>query len=83
MSIPIRPTLMDSSGGNHPLSEQVFNENGRVALRAQAAQTDRTSKQVAVAAASLAEEALTAPAALVDRVGHQRFAELENLAHIG
>ena len=64
MSIPIRPTLMDSSGGNHPLSEQVFKEHWGVALRARSAQTDRTSKQVAVAAASLAEEVLTAPAAL-------------------
>ena len=60
---------VDSCSGNHPLSEQVLNENGRVALRAQSAQTDRTSEQVAVAAATLAEEALTAPAALVDRVG--------------
>ena len=36
-----------------------------------------------VSQASLAEEALTAPAALVDRVGHQRLAELESLAHSG
>jgi hypothetical protein len=81
MSTPIRATLVDSCSGNHPLSEQVLNENGRVALRAQSAQTDRTSEQVAVAAATLAEEALTAPAAFVDRVGHQRFAALESLAH--
>src|SRR5438034_4240492 len=71
---------VDSRGGDHPLSEQVINENGGVALRAHAAQTDRTSEQVAVAAASLAEEALTAPAALVDRMGHQRCAALESLA---
>ncbi len=72
---------VDSSGREHPLSEQVINEHGAVALRAQAAQTDGTREQVAVAAASLAEEALTAPAALVDRVRDQRFTTLESLAH--
>src|SRR5207244_10041489 len=30
---------------------------------------------------TLAEKAFTAPAALVDRVGHQRLAALESLAH--
>jgi hypothetical protein len=65
-----------SRGRNHLLSEQVGNENGGVALWAHAAQADRASELVAVAAASLAEEALTAPAA---RVGHQRFAALESL----
>jgi hypothetical protein len=74
---------VDSRAGNHPLSEQVSNENGGVALRAHAAHTYRTSEQVAVAASTLAEEALTAPAALVDRVRDQRFAALESLAHIG
>lgn len=72
---------VDSSGREHPLSEQVINEHGAVALRAQAAQTDGTSEQVAVTATSLAEEALTAPAALVDRVRDQRFAALESIAH--
>ena len=41
------------------------------------------AEHVAVAAAALAEEALTAPAALVDRVSHQRFAALKCLAHSG
>src|SRR6266446_6811798 len=40
-----------SRGRNHPLSEQVSNEHGGFALWAQAAQTDRTSEYVAVAAA--------------------------------
>src|SRR5438128_588923 len=69
---------VDSSGGDHPLSEQVINENGGVALRAHAAQTYGMSEQVAVAATTLANEALTAPAALVDRVGRQCFATLES-----
>src|SRR6266851_5028261 len=72
---------VDSSGGNHPLSEQVLKEHRGVALRARAAHTERTSKQVAIAAASLAEEALAAPATLVDRVRDQRFATLESRAH--
>src|SRR5712691_10053309 len=72
---------VDSRGRNHPLSEQVINENGGVALRAQAAQTDRTSEQVAVAAATLAEETLSAPATLVDGVRDQRFTTLQSLAH--
>jgi len=74
---------VDSSGGNHPLSEQVLKEHRGVALRAQPAKTYGTSKQVAVVAAALAEEALTAPAALIDRVRNQRFATLERLAHTG
>ena len=82
MSTPIRATLwITQCVTNHLLSEQVFKEHGAVALRARPAHTDRTSKQVAGVAASLAEEALTASAALVDRVGHQRFAALERLAH--
>ncbi len=70
-----------SRGGNHPLSEQVSNENGGVALRAHAAHTYGMSEQVAVAASTLAEEALTAPAAFVDRVRDQRSAALESLTH--
>ena len=45
---------------NHLLSEQVFEEDGAVALRARAADADRASEEVAVVAASLAEDALTA-----------------------
>jgi len=72
---------VDSCGGDHPLSEQVINENGGVALRAHAAHTYRTSEYVAVVASALAEETLTAPAAFVDGVRDQRFAALESLAH--
>jgi hypothetical protein len=54
---------------NHLLSEQVCKEDWGVARWAPAAHADRTSKEVAVVAASLAEGALTAAAALVDRVG--------------
>src|ERR1700682_1685108 len=68
---------VDSRGGKHPLSEQILNEQRGVALRAQAAQTHRTSKHVAIAASTLAEEPLTAPAALVDRVSHQHFSALK------
>ena len=77
MSTPIRATLWIHVVGNHLLSEQVLNEHGVSHSGHDAAQTHRTSKQVAVAASTLAEEALTAPAALVDRVSHQRFAALE------
>jgi hypothetical protein len=72
---------VDSRGGNHPLSEQVLKEYWGVALWAHAAHTYGTSEQVAVAASTLAEEALTAPAALVDRVRDQRFTTLESLAY--
>src|SRR6266849_53108 len=72
---------VDSRGRNHPLSEQVLKEQRGVALRARAAHTYGTSEQVAVAATTLAEETLTAPAAFVDRVRDQRFAALESLAH--
>src|SRR6266851_552329 len=72
---------VDSSGREHPLSEQVINEHGGVALRAHAAHTYGTSEQVAVAATTLAEETLTAPAAFVDGVRDQRFAALESRAH--
>ena len=74
---------MDSRGGEHPLSEQILNEQRGVALRAQAARTHRTSKHVAIAASTLAEEALAAPAALVDRVSHQHFSALKCSAHRG
>src|SRR6266702_2142927 len=46
---------------NHPLSDQLSNEHRRVTPWAQAAHTARTSESVALAAASLAAEALTAP----------------------
>jgi hypothetical protein len=74
---------VDSRGGNHLLSDQVLKEHWGVALWARSSHAYRTSEQIAVAASTLAEETLTAPAALVDRVRHQRFAALENLAHIG
>src|SRR6266581_4901294 len=48
---------VDSRSGNHPLSEQVLEEHWGVALRARSAHAYRTRKQVAVTAASLAEEA--------------------------
>jgi hypothetical protein len=38
---------------------------------------------VAIAASTLAEEALTAPAALVDRVRHQHVSALKGSAHSG
>src|SRR5258708_13172696 len=53
---------VDSSGREHPLSEQVINEHGGVALRAQAAQTDGTSEQLPLTPTSLPAEAPTPPA---------------------
>jgi len=85
MSTPIRAPLWitDSVWTNHLLSEQVFKKDWGVALWARAAHTDRTSEEVAGVAAPLAENALTAAAALVDCVGHQRLATQESLAHTG
>src|SRR5260370_29617412 len=73
---------VDSRGGDHPLSEQVINENGGVALRAHAAHTYRTSEYVAVVASALAQETLTAPPAFGNGVRAQRFAHLEGAAHL-
>src|ERR1700730_5839452 len=56
---------VDSRGGDHPLSEEVVEENSRVALRARATETERTSKEAARCTSPLTEEALTASAALV------------------
>src|SRR3984893_10400262 len=61
---------VDSRGGQHLLSDQILKEQRGVALWAHAAQTHRTSKHVALAASTLAEKALAAPPALVDRVSH-------------
>ena len=72
---------VDSSGGDHPLSKQVVEKNWGVAFRTRPSHTQGAAKQVAVFTATLADEPLTAPAALVDGVSDQRFVALECLAH--
>src|SRR5437016_9983081 len=46
---------VDSRGGDHPLSEEVVDENRGVALSAQPTQSQRTAKQAARVAPTLAD----------------------------
>src|SRR5207302_2784007 len=55
-----RDGVDNSVCANHLLAEQVFQEEWGVALWARAADANRTSKEIAGVAASLADEALTA-----------------------
>ena len=81
MSTPDSRGAVDNSGcADHLLSEQIDQHQGCVALRAVTAQSDGTSKEVAIWAAALADEALTAALALVDGVRHYCAAALEVLA---
>src|SRR6266851_1882565 len=68
-------------GGDHPLSEQVGEENRGVAFWARPSDAYRSAKQVAGFAAADADEPVAARAALEDRVRRQRFAALECRAH--
>jgi hypothetical protein len=65
---------------NHLLSEQVDEQQGCVALRAVTAQADGTIKEMAIWAAALADEALTAALAFVDGVRHYCATTLKFLA---
>src|SRR6266851_2582548 len=70
-------------GGDHPLSEQVGEENRGIAFWARPSDAYRSAKQVAGFTATDADEPVAARAALVDRVRRQCFAVLECLAHTG
>jgi hypothetical protein len=67
--------------GEHPLSEQVVDEYGAVAIWTRPARPQGSAKQIAGFAAADADESLAAVAALVDRVIDEGFAALKHLAH--
>ena len=75
-----RGAVDNSVRRNHLLSEQIDQQQGCVALRAVTAQSDGTIKELAIWAAALADEALTATLAFVDGVRHYCAAALEFLA---
>ena len=79
MSTPDSRGAVDSGGADHLLSEQIDQVQGCVALRAVTAQADGTSKEMAIWAAALADEALTAALAFVDGVRDDCAAALEVL----
>jgi hypothetical protein len=72
---------VDSRPGEHPLSEQVIDENGPVAIWTRPAWSQGSAKQIAGFAAADADKALAALATLVDRVIDECFAALKFLAH--
>jgi hypothetical protein len=67
--------------GEHPLSEQINDENRAVAIWTRPAWSQGSAKQIAGFAAADADEPLAALAALVDRVIDESFAALKHLAH--
>ena len=79
MSTPDSRGAVDSGCADHLLSEQIDQQQGCVALRAVTAQSDGTSKEMALWAATLADEALAAALAFVDGVRHYCAAALEFL----
>src|SRR3954454_9902301 len=72
--------ITHSGSANHLLSEQIDQQQGCIAFRAVTAQANGASKETAVWAAALADEAFTAAGALVDRPRHHHSATLEFLA---
>jgi hypothetical protein len=80
MSTPSRAALWISGCVDHLLSEQIDQQQGCVAVRAVTAQADGAAKEIAVGAASLADEAFTATRAFVNGVRHHHAAPLEVLA---
>ena len=72
---------VDSRAGEHPLSEQLVDENGAVAIWTRPAWSQGSAKQVAVFTAADANEPVAALAALVDGVIDEGFAALKRLAH--
>ena len=69
-------------GGDHPLSEQVGEENRGIAFWARPSDAYRSAKQVAGFTAADANETFAAAATLVDGVSDQRFAALKCRAHM-
>ena len=83
MSTPIRaPLWKTSAGADHLLSEQIDQQQGRVALWAVTAQSYGTAKELALRAATLTKVAFTATRALVHGVGHHGASVLELLAEV-
>jgi len=72
---------VDSRPGEHPLSEQIIEENGAVAIWTRPARSQGSAEQVARFAAADADEPLAALAAFVDRVIDECFAALKFLTH--
>ena len=64
---------------NHLLSEQIDQQEGCVAFGAVTAQADGAAEQIAVWAATLADETFTAVLAFVDGPCHHRATTLEVL----
>ena len=72
---------MDSRPGEHPLSEQIIEENGAVAIWTRPARPQGSAEPIAGFAAADADEPLAALAAFVDRVIDKCFAALKFLAY--
>ena len=65
---------------NHLLSEEIEQQEWRIAFGAVAAQPDGAAKEMALRATPLADETFTAAGALVNRVRDDRAPLLECLA---
>jgi hypothetical protein len=65
---------------NHLLSEEIEQQEWRIAFGAVAAQPDGPAKEMALRATPLADETFTATGALVNRVRDDRAPLLEFLA---
>jgi hypothetical protein len=72
----------NSASGHHLLSEEIDQEQRRVAFGAMTTQADSTAKQVAVGAAALADELIAATGAFVHGVRDHHSASLELLAEL-
>jgi hypothetical protein len=83
MSTPIRVAAVEKSVRcNHLLSEEIDQQEWRVAFGAVATQTDGTAIEMALRATTLADEALTAVGAFVHGARHDRSATLELMAKL-
>jgi hypothetical protein len=81
MSTPDSRGAVDNSVRcNHLLSEQIDQQQGCVAFGAVTAQADGAAKQMAIWAATLADEAFAATLAFVDGLRRYRATTLEVLA---
>ena len=86
MSIPIRAPLWisQSASGNHLLSEEIDQQEWRIALRAVTAQANGPSKELAFGAPALADGAFTADGAFVHGLRHDCiFAVVQKQVEIG
>ena len=81
ISIPDLREAVDLRPEEHPLSEQVIDENGVVAIWTRPAGSQSSAKPIARFAAADADEPVAALATLVDRVIDECFATLKCCAH--